>query len=80
MLLTSTLLGVLPIAILFNPTRYIIFSHTAIVIFSAYALGCLKPNWATWALSRVLICVTLIWSLILWASAVAMHAQRAWLS
>jgi hypothetical protein len=80
MLLTSTLLGVLQIAILFNPTRYIIFSHTAIVIFSAYALGCLKPNWATWALSRVLICVTLIWSLILWASAVAMHAQRAWLS
>ncbi len=80
MLLASTLLGLLQVIILFNPTRYIIFSHTAIVIFSAFALGFLTRYRASWIITRALICVTLIWSLLLWASAFALHANRAWLS
>lgn len=80
MLLTSALLGVLQVALLFNPTRYIIFSHTAIAIFAAFALAHMRRFRGGWLLTRILICVTLVWALALWAQAFALHADRAWLS
>ncbi|MDQ5852239.1 MAG: hypothetical protein M3380_09240 [Chloroflexota bacterium] len=80
MLLTTLLLGLLQVGILLNPTRYIIFSHTAVAIFAAFFLAFVQRYKGSWLATRLLIGATLVWSLALWASGFALHLRRAWLS
>ncbi len=79
MLLTSATLGLLFVMLLLNATRFIIFSHTAIVIFAAFLLSA-ADNYRVGRLgSRALVVYTLATSLALWASGVALHARIGWL-
>ena len=79
MLLTSAILGLLFVILILNATRFIIFSHTAIVIFAAFFLSAVDHYRVGRLASRALVAYTLAASLAMWASGVALHARIGWL-
>ncbi len=79
MLATSLLLGVLNIAILFNPTRYMIFAFPAIVVFAAFGIHALSRYRLGWMISRVLVAYTLFVALSMWAAGFALQQRIGWL-
>jgi hypothetical protein len=79
MFLTSSILGLLFVMLLLNATRFIIFSHTAIVIFVAFLLSAADRYRVGRLGSRALVAYTLATSLALWASGVALRARIGWL-
>ena len=75
MLATSALLGFLQVMISFNPTRYVIFSFTAVVILAAFFLQYVDQYRGGRLLTRSLVCYSIFSSLSMWASGFALHQR-----
>ena len=79
MLGTSAVLLLAVVAILFNPTRYMIFAYPAVVIGAAVYLDHLdRWRWGRVA-TRLVVALTLATALAQWASDFALHERTAYL-
>lgn len=79
MLLTSAVLMVLQIAILFNPTRYLVFMYPAVAALAGFTLSALARQQWGWALTRALVCFSVFTSLSIWAAGVALDQRIGFL-
>ena len=79
MLLTSALLMLLQVTILFNPTRYLVFIYPAVAALAAFSLEWLARQRWGWALTRTLIWFSIFTSLWMWAAGVALDQRIGFL-
>ena len=79
MLLTSLVLAIASVSILFNGTRYVVFAYPAVACLAAFALaGLAEQRWG-WVLTRALIVATVLSSLAMWAGGVALDQRIGFL-
>ncbi|MBC8161400.1 MAG: hypothetical protein H7Z42_09290 [Roseiflexaceae bacterium] len=79
MLLTSLLLALASVTILFNATRYVVFIYPAVACLAGFALLRLQNQRWGWAASRTLVLITALASLAMWAAGAALDQRIGFL-